>query len=241
MADAFGLRHRDTPHAADAAVTLQHNEWSWGHSLGNKQSTAQHRAARCMAFSVIMVLVGVIVVVGFAFVPPADSDYLVQAPEIAELYHPYGHQGLESVRDDKGVITKSFKSRKTHARLRRAMDRACHGNTNASAATPAYFMATEFVLRSAQQDNAIVRHFPYRMGCVCRFNRCLWLEDPVVLHQNEHKNVKFMCADTVRHNPVKTIRMLPYKVLNSDGMEFVASTVEEVCQVGMLVDVLSAP
>ena len=102
-------------------------------------------------------------------------------------------------------------------------------------------MATEFVLRSSQHDNnAIVRHFPYRMSCVCRFNKCLWLEDPVVLHQNEHKNVKFMCSDTVRHKPIKTIRTMPYKVLNSDGLEFVASTVEEVCQIGLMVDVLAS-
>ena len=73
------------------------------------------------------------------------------------------------------------------------------------------FYGNKFVLRSAQQDNAIVRHFRIAWA-VCRFNRCLWLEDPVVLHQNEHKNVKFMCADTVRNDPVKTIRMLPYKV-----------------------------
>ena len=44
MADVFGLRHRDTQHAGDAAVTLQRDEWSWGLAMGNKQSTAQRRA-----------------------------------------------------------------------------------------------------------------------------------------------------------------------------------------------------
>lgn len=238
MADVFGLRHRPVVDDDGTATLQQHNTWAWGHSLGNKQNNAAHKATRCMACSVIAALLAV-VVVGVVFLPKSDSDYMVQAPEIAELYHPYGQQALESVRDDTGAITASFQSRKMHARLRRAMDRACHGNANASTATPLYFMATEFVLRSLQQENAIVRHFPYRMGCVCRFNACVWLEDPVVLHQNEHKNVKFMCADTVHHEAVKTIRTLPYKVLNSDGLEFVAKTVEEVCQVGMLVDVLS--
>ena len=241
MADAFGLRYRHTEDraAADSDREIVNNQWAWGYSLGHKQNNSERKAGRCMLYSVGAALF-IIVLLGAVFVPSAESDYLVQAPEIAELYYPYGHQSLESVRDDTGAIAESFKSRKMHARLRRAMNRACHGHPNASTAVPSYFMATEFVLRSSQQDNAIVRHFPYRMGCVCRFNSCIFLEDPVVLYQNEYKNVKFMCSDTVKHEAVKTIRALPYKVLNSDGLEFVARTVEEVCQVGMLVDVLAA-
>lgn len=236
MADAFGLHRRSTT-ATDAC--LHDAAWAWGHSLGYKQKKAEHTATRCVAITIGVVLT--CLVAWTVFAPASDADYLVQAPEIAELYHPYGHQALEAVRDDTGSIAASFHGRKMHARLRRAMSRACHGHANASGVQPTYFMSTEFVLRSATQDNAIVRHFPYRMGCMCRFNECTWFEDPVVLHKNEHASVTFMCSDSVRdgNNPVKTIRALPYSVLNSDGQEHVAKTVEEACQMGMLVDVLA--
>ena len=172
---------------------------------------------------------------------PASRTYIVRAPEVAQIYHPHGPEPLQALRvaDGDGALVDGI-DKKTHARLRRAMDRACRGQINASGSAPTYLMATEFVVRSDDDENEIVRHFGYRMGCVCRFNSCLWLEDPEVMQQNEHQSVTFMCSDTIQDGaaPVKTIRALPYRVLSSDGREFVASTVEESCQVGLMVDVL---
>ena len=253
MADAFGLgvHHRATvPAPAPSAAATA---WQWsdslggggGGSLGLKQASAARRAGRCVAL-IVGAVVGVCVLVGVTGVLPgsdsASKTYIVRAPEVAHIYHPHGSEPLQALRvaDGDGTLADGI-DRKTHARLRRAMDRACRGMVNASGASPTYLMATEFVLRSDDDENEIVRHFGYRMGCVCRFNACLWLEDPEVMQQNEHGTVTFMCSDTIQDGaaPVKTIRALPYRVVNSDGREFVASTVEEACQVGLMVDVLS--
>jgi len=257
MADAFGLgvHHRAAgPAPAPApAPSAAATAWQWGESLGGgggsslgrKQASAAHQAGRCAALTVgaVVCVCALVAVLGYLPGPGGGPrTYIVRAPEVAQLYHPHGPQPLESLRvaDGDGVQLADSIDRKTHARLRRAMDRACRGQVNASGATPTYLMATEFVLRSDNEENDIVRHFGYRMGCVCRFNTCLWLEDPDVLQQNEHQSVTFMCSDTIQDGaaPVKTIRALPYRVVNSDGREFVASTVEESCQVGLMVDVL---
>lgn len=242
MADAFGLgvRHRAPPTSSTDA-----DAWQWGQSLGGSLGHKQDSAARKASWCVLGTVAAVVCVcwvasaLGVAWPQASPRDYIVRAPEVAHVYHPVGPEPLQPVRLANGELADSM-DRKMHARLRRAMDRTCRGHANASGATPAYLMATEFVLRSDNDANEIVRHFGFRMGCVCRFNACLWLEDPVVMQQNEHQQVTFLCSDTVRENapPVKTIRALPYKVVNSDGRDFVARTVEEVCQVGMMVDVL---
>lgn len=246
MADAFGLGVHQRSASAPTATLSE--TWQWGQSLGrslsHKQDTAARRAGRCAAL-IVGAVVGVCVLVAVAgLLPESDSatrSYIVRAPEVAQTYHPHGPEPLQALRaaDGDGALADGI-DKKTHARLRRAMDRACRGQVHASGASPTYLMATEFVLRSDDDENEIVRHFGYRMGCVCRFNACLWLEDPEVMQQNEHGSVTFMCSDTVRDgaDPVKTIRALPYRVVNSDGREFAATTVEEACQVGLMVDVL---
>ena len=243
MADAFGL---GVHHRSAAAPTATVGEtWQWGqnlgHSLGHKQDSSARRAGRCAALTVgaVVVACGLVTAAGWVLEPGSPRDYIVRAPEAAKIYRPHGSQPLEPLRTKDGQIVDGM-DRKTHSRLRRAMDRACRGQVNASGAVPTYLLATEFVLRSDNEENDILRHFGYRMGCVCRFNECLWLEDPEVMQQNEHASVTFMCSDTVEDGapPVKTIRALPYRVVNSDGREFAAMTVEEACHVGLMVDVL---